>query len=144
MPGDQGGGHSDLGRFGTGREGVPHRVYANLASNQTTPGPLSFSGAEAIAVSRLDFPADVTETTAPDIIADQGNWYDPVIASKQNPTVFSDKEQVWVDNAENSPFFGNAYVRVATFKSLSRGNAFPRPSSWRPPPTAATHGSTSR
>jgi len=50
-----------------------------------------------------------------------------VIASKQSPTVFSDKEQVWVDNAESSPFFGNAYVCVATFKSLSRGNAAPTP-----------------
>jgi hypothetical protein len=101
--------------------------YANLTSNQTTPGPLSFSGAEAIAVSRLDFPADVTDATAPDVVTDQGNWFDPVIASKQSPTVFSDKEQVWVDNAESSPFFGNAYVCVATFKSLSRGNAAPTP-----------------
>jgi hypothetical protein len=101
--------------------------YANLTSNQTTPGPLSFSGAEAIAVSRLDFPAEVTDETAPDVIADQDNWFDPVIASKQSPTVFSDKEQVWVDNADSSPFFGNAYVCDATFKSLSRGNAAPTP-----------------
>ena len=60
----------------------------------TTPGPLSFSGAEAIAVSRIDFPADVSDETAPDVVADQDNWFDPVIVSKQSPTVFSDKEQV--------------------------------------------------
>jgi hypothetical protein len=69
----------------------------------------------------------VTDATAPDVVTDQGNWFDPVIASKQSPTVFSDKEQIWVDNAESSPFFGNAYVCVATFKSLSRGNAAPTP-----------------
>jgi hypothetical protein len=101
--------------------------YANLTSNLSVPGPLSFTGFEAIAVSRLDFPADVTDTTAPDIVADQGNWFDPVIASKQSPTTFSDKEQVWVDNAETSPHFGNAYVCDASFRSLSQGNAAPTP-----------------
>ena len=52
---------------------------------------------------------------------------DPVIVSRQNPTTFSDKEQIWADQNEDSPFFGNAYVCWAGFRSLSGGNAAPTP-----------------
>jgi hypothetical protein len=99
--------------------------YANLASKLTTSD--AFKGAEAIAVSRMDFPADVTADSAPDVVADADNWADPVIVSKQASTTFSDKEQIFVDNAESSPFFGNAYVCIASFRSNSHGNAAPQP-----------------
>ena len=48
--------------------------YANLTSNLSTPGPLSFKGYEAIAVSRLDVPTDVA-TDGPDLV-DQADWLD--------------------------------------------------------------------
>jgi hypothetical protein len=49
----------------------------------------------------------------------------PVIVSQQSQTTFSDKEQVWADNAESSPFFGNAYICWAAFQGQEKGNAAP-------------------
>jgi hypothetical protein len=87
--------------------------YANLTSN--FPGRQAFKGFEAIAVSRIDGPAATGLTQA--VVSNQANWKAPVIVSKQNSALFSDKEQVWADNASSSPFFGNAYVCYAAFRS---------------------------
>ncbi len=91
--------------------------YANLTSN--LPGTQTFKGFEAVAVSRTD-----------DVTAAAGNgsaWMNPVIVTKQSSTTFSDKEQIWADNAASSPFFGNAYLCLASFRSDSHGNASPQP-----------------
>jgi hypothetical protein len=86
------------------------RLYvANLTSN--FPGQQAFKGAEAIAVSRLDGDPAIT----PAIAADKNSWQRPVIASKQSSARFSDKEQIWADNAESSGFFGNVYTCFAAF-----------------------------
>src|SRR5712691_8751317 len=92
--------------------------YANLTSN--LPGTQTFKGFEAAAVSRTD---DVTAAAAGDATA----WMNPVIVSKQSSTTFSDKEQIWADNAESSPFFGNAYLCLASFRSKEKGMALPQP-----------------
>jgi hypothetical protein len=96
--------------------------YANLTSNLSAErGEQAFRGFEAVAVSRIDGDPELT----PEIVADQNNWLPPVIASqRQSATTFSDKEQIWADNAESSPFFGNVYVCFAQFRG-SVGAAAP-------------------
>jgi len=86
--------------------------YANLTSNVSVSETTTFKGFEAIAVSRIDGDPALT----PAIVADEENWLAPVIVSKQSSATFADKEQLWVDNAESSPFFGNAYVCFARFQ----------------------------
>jgi hypothetical protein len=95
--------------------------YANLTSNfGATKRDETFKGFEAIAVSRTD---NVQAAAAGDMNA----WMPPVLISKQSSTTFSDKEQIWADNAASSPFFGNVYVCWASFRSFSSGNALPTP-----------------
>jgi hypothetical protein len=90
--------------------------YANLTSN--FPGTSTFPGFEAIGVSRTD---DVAAAAA----GDKNAWMRPVLASMQSSTTFSDKEQVWADNASSSPFFGNVYICWANFKGNGHDSAAP-------------------
>ena len=102
--------------------------YANLASPSTVHEVVPFKGFEAIAVSRMDVAASVdTAGEARTLVESEGSWADPGVVSKQSATTFSDKEQIWADQSEDSPFFGNAYVCWASFRSLSGGNALPTP-----------------
>jgi len=101
--------------------------YVNLTAASTVAFEPPFKGPEALYVSRLDVPADADAPQAQTIVEDKDSWYAPELITKQSATTFSDKEQVWVDNAESSPFFGTAYVCLASFRSNSHGNAAPQP-----------------
>ncbi|TMD09528.1 MAG: exo-alpha-sialidase [Chloroflexi bacterium] len=94
--------------------------YANLTSNFPGAADETFPGFEALAVSRTD---DVAGAAA----GNAGAWMAPVIASRQSSTTFSDKEQIWADNAAASPFFGHVYVCNAAFRSQEKGHAVPAP-----------------
>jgi hypothetical protein len=95
--------------------------YANLTSNfGTTKRDETFKGFEGIAVSRTDNPRAAASNGA-------SAWMDPVLISKQSSTTFSDKEQIWADNAQSSPFFGRAYVCWASFRGQEKGHGLPVP-----------------
>jgi len=93
--------------------------YSNLTSNfGSTRTDEAFKGFEAIAVSRTDNPQAAAAN-------DKAAWKAPVLISQQSSTTFSDKEQIWADNASSSPFFGNVYVCWANFVGQEKGRAAP-------------------
>jgi hypothetical protein len=96
--------------------------YANLTANfSATRSEEAFKGFEAIAVSRTD---DVQAAAA----GAKSAWLAPVQVSQQSSTTFSDKEQVWADNATSSPFFGTVYLCWASFRGEEISpNAAPAP-----------------
>jgi hypothetical protein len=97
--------------------------YANLTANfGATRDEATFKGFEAVAVSRTDNVAAAASNN-------KAAWMPPVIISKQvSQTIFSDKEQIWADNASLSPFFGTVYACWASFRGQEISpNAAPAP-----------------
>ena len=118
--------------------------YSSLASN--FPGSTAITEQEAIAVDRTD---DVRAAAA----GNKNAWMRPVIASANvDPSLFSDKSEIWADNASSSPNFGNAYLCWTSFGTSTAPIVFSRStdggSHWTAPltvftPDPSSFGSTS-
>jgi hypothetical protein len=94
--------------------------YANLVGTWNPTGDdVVFPGTilhnlVGLAVSRAD---NVTASN----FESKGTWKRPVvIRTHGGATAFEDKEQIWADNAESSPRFGNVYVCNAEFRSVGQ------------------------
>jgi hypothetical protein len=85
--------------------------FANLTGNFQSVRGGEFKGFEAIGVSR-------TDNFAAAVAGNKSAWMEPVIATRQSSATFSDKEFIWADNAQSSPFFGNVYVCFTQFRSV--------------------------
>ena len=101
--------------------------YSNLTANfGATRTDQAFKGFEAIAVSRTD-DIQAAANSVKDAWCVGKAGCAPVLVSRQSTTTFSDKSQIWADNASSSPFFGTVYVCWAAFVGQEKGNAAPAP-----------------
>src|SRR6266540_4174076 len=91
------------------------RLYFSSLATNLTDTVIEQGGQNsnfAITVSHID-------NVTPERIADQANWSRPFfVPAHVAASAGLDKEQIWADNAESSPFFGQVYVCYSDFHSF--------------------------
>ena len=114
--------------------------FANLTGHFSSKhSEQTFKGVEAIGVSRVDIGLADTPAQQGATLADKDAWEAPTLIAPGGAG-FTDKEQVWADNAASSDFFGNAYVCFGNFVGgPSFGSNAVRPR-WPAPSTAGRPG----
>ncbi|HEY8808359.1 MAG TPA: sialidase family protein [Candidatus Limnocylindria bacterium] len=46
------------------------------------------------------------------------SWYDPIVAVSKHGYIFNDKEDIWADRNEASPYFGRVYITWTQFRDI--------------------------
>jgi hypothetical protein len=92
--------------------------YGNLTANLNAKRAQTFAGFEGVAVS-------YTDDLAAASLGSNAAWSAPVVVTKQNGALFSDKPAVWADNAASSRHFGSVYECNIAFRSKGNESSSP-------------------
>ena len=105
-------------------------AMAKPAASQPVTGALVTVGSpsDTFSQNKQNEPAVAIDAHNPSVVvAGANDNIDMEACNAGDPTTYSDKSQIWADNASSSPFFGRVYVCWADFRSQENGHALPVP-----------------
>jgi len=104
-------------------DGDPVIVYG---PKPTGAGGFSFAqGGRAYYANLASYASGAAKgNQAPELLAvsisdnNGASWYDPVVAVSSNGYTFNDKEAIWADRTDGSPYFGRVYLSWTQFRGI--------------------------